>query len=208
MEPLQCVKEKVCVLNRENIDTDQIIPKEYLKSIERVGFDKGLFAGWRYLKDGSDNPEFELNTKENQNSGVLIVGNNFGCGSSREHAVWALQQYGIKAIIAPKKVSQDKTLYAFADIFKNNAFKNGLLPIEMCENDVDDLKLVAFNNPDQEMTIQLEEQKIYFVDVSKDFEIDPVRKERILKGLDDIALTLAFEEELQKYESENQKVIW
>lgn len=200
MKPFETIKSKVAIINRENIDTDQIIPKEYLKSIKRTGFGPALFADWRYLEDGSDNPDFELNKPEFKNAGVLIVGNNFGCGSSREHAVWAIQQYGINVVIAPRKKEKDITIPAFADIFYNNAFKSGLLVIELKPTDVDALKLAGYNNPGAEMIVDLEKQQIFFVDVSIEFEIDPGRKEKLLKGLDDIGQTLESDEEIKSFE--------
>jgi len=187
-------KGKAVLLDRGNIDTDQIIPKEHLKSIVKTGFDKGLFSDWRYNEDGSNNPTFELNKPENKEATILLTGNNFGCGSSREHAVWALVQYGFCAIIAPKI----KDIPAFADIFTNNSGKNGLLLVELTEDDFNDIKSAS-----EEIEIDLKKQNIVCGNIIKTFEIDSATKERLLKGLDDIGTTLIHEKEISTFEKKH-----
>lgn len=181
----------VAVLWRGNVDTDQIIPKDFLKSIKRTGFGPALFSDWRYLKDGSDNPDFALNQKEFRGASILLAGNNFGCGSSREHAVWALAQYGFKVIIAPN----------FADIFKNNSLKNGLLTIELPEADAEELHQAVLKNPQSMMTVDLSAQTIVFSNITKKFTINAGHKNKLLSGLDDIGLTLQHETAILAHES-------
>ncbi len=181
-------------LNRANIDTDAIIPKQFLKSIKRSGFGVNLFDEWRYLDHGEVgmdntkrplNNDFVLNKPEYQGAKILLTRENFGCGSSREHAPWALEDYGFRVIIAP----------SFADIFYNNCFKNGILPIVQ-DNDVMD-KLFAITD---EITIDLEAQNIYANGENYPFEVDLERKRRLLNGLDDIDLTLQYEDEIKAFE--------
>lgn len=181
-------------LDRANIDTDAIIPKQFLKSIKRSGFGVNLFDEWRYLDHGEVgmenskrllNTDFILNKPEYKNAQILLARENFGCGSSREHAPWALKDYGFKAIIAP----------SFADIFYNNCFKNGILPIVQ-ENNVMD-KLFAF---DDEITIDLKTQTILVKNKSYTFDIDDERKRRLINGLDDINLTLQYAKEIKNFE--------
>ncbi len=181
-------------LDRANVDTDAIIPKQFLKSIKRSGFGVNLFDEWRYLDHGEVgmdnnkrqlNKEFVLNKPEYQGAEILLARENFGCGSSREHAPWALQDYGFKVIIAP----------SFADIFYNNCFKNGILPIVQ-DNSVMDT-LFAFNN---EITIDLEAQSITAGEKIYNFEVDAERKRRLLEGLDDIGLTLQYENDIKAFE--------
>ncbi|OVE81582.1 3-isopropylmalate dehydratase small subunit [bacterium K02(2017)] len=191
------------VLYRGNIDTDQIISKEHLKSIKRTGFGPALFSDWRYLNNGSENPEFELNQGPDQSNSILITGNNFGCGSSREHAVWAIAQYGFKVVIAPKKELNGSLLPAFADIFRNNSVKNGLLLIELNEQDVLDLKQLIDSSPTTQINIDLEQQSVKADDLNFKFEIDSSDKERLLNGLDDIGITLQFEEDIAAFEKEH-----
>ena len=182
-------------LDHPNVDTDQIIPKQFLKRVERTGFGQFLFYDWRYAADGSPDPAFVLNEPRYEGASVLLAGRNFGCGSSREHAPWALLDFGIRCVIAPD----------FADIFHNNCFKNGVLPVrlprEICEKLIDDSRLGA----NATLSIDLEKQEIRGPDggVVK-FEIDPHRKHTMLNGLDDIGLTLekgdriaAFEERME-----------
>ncbi|CAC9610168.1 3-isopropylmalate dehydratase small subunit (EC 4.2.1.33) [uncultured Gammaproteobacteria bacterium] len=181
-------------LNRANIDTDAIIPKQFLKSIKRSGFGVNLFDEWRYLDHGEVgmdntkrplNNDFVLNKPEYQGAKILLTRENFGCGSSREHAPWALEDYGFRVIIAP----------SFADIFYNNCFKNGILPIVQ-DNDVMD-KLFAITD---EITIDLEAQNIYANGENYPFEVDLERKRRLLNGLDDIDLTLQYKDEIKAFE--------
>ena len=164
-----------------NIDTDMIIPKDYLKTIKRTGLGTGLFAEARYLDDGSANPDFVLNKPAYQNASILIAGDNFGCGSSREHAPWALLDYGIRCVIST----------SFADIFYNNCFKNGVLPIVVSQDDLDKLMDDASRGSNAILTVDLEAQEITGPDGGRiGFEIDAFRRHCLLNGLDDIGLTL------------------
>ncbi len=180
-------------LDRPNVDTDQIIPKQFLKRIERTGFGQFLFFDWRYEGDGrTPNPEFELNQPRYQGATVLIAGKNFGCGSSREHAPWALNQYGFRAIIAP----------SYADIFFNNCFQNGMLPITLPEDQVDALMRRAQGTPGYRLTVDLEAQTIMDDQgFSTRFDVDPFRRHSLLNGLDDIGLTLQHEPDITAYEA-------
>jgi len=181
----------VAPMDRANVDTDQIIPKQFLKRIERTGFGQFLFFDWRFLEDGSPNPEFELNRPELAGATILLARRNFGCGSSREHAPWALADYGFRAILAP----------SFADIFYNNAFKNGLLPIRLDESAIDDLFARAAASPGYRLTIDLESQTITDEQgLSLAFEVDAFRRHCLLEGLDDIGLTLQHEADITAYE--------
>jgi len=178
-------------LDRANVDTDQIIPKQFLKRIERTGFGKFLFFDWRYLDDGADNPDFILNLPEYRGASVLLARRNFGCGSSREHAPWALEDYGFRAIVAP----------SFADIFYNNCFKNGLLPIRLDEAVVEDLFRRAASYPGYKLTVDLEKLEIRDeFGLKLNFEVDDFRRHCLLGGLDDIGLTLKHEKEIDSYE--------
>ena len=187
------------LLDRGNVDTDQIISKEHLKSIRRTGFGPALFSDWRYQNDGSPNPQFPLNQPHYQGATILVTGNNFGCGSSREHAVWALQQYGFRTILAPRQGN----IPTFADIFANNSGKNGLLLIEMSETEVNEIKKTIQENEglqatvnlaDQTLTLQLAPPKNYR------FTIDSALKERLLKGLDDIGRSEQYETAITQFE--------
>ncbi len=187
----------VTAMDRSNVDTDQIIPKQFLKRIERSGFGQFLFFDWRFLENGEPNPEFELNLPRNANTTVLIARRNFGSGSSREHAVWAIDDYGIRCVIAP----------SFADIFYSNCFKNGTLPITLSEEQVDELfKRHAANSP-YRLTIDLERQ---IVSDDQGFEasftVEPFRRHCLLNGLDDIALTLENVDKITEYEKKMQLV--
>lgn len=181
----------VVAMDRANVDTDQIIPKQFLKRIERSGFGEFLFWDWARLEDGSPHPEFELNRPEAQGASVLITRRNFGCGSSREHAPWALEDFGFQVLIAP----------TFADIFYNNCFKNSMLPIRLSEQLVDDLFVRANQTPGYELTADLESCHLtdsHGLDVA--FEVDPIRRRCLLEGLDDIGLTLEHEDKITAYE--------
>ncbi|KVP24900.1 3-isopropylmalate dehydratase small subunit [Burkholderia ubonensis] len=192
----------VAPLDRENVDTDAIIPKQFLKSIKRTGFGPNAFDEWRYLDHGEPgqdnskrplNPDFVLNQPRYQGASVLLTRKNFGCGSSREHAPWALQQYGFRAIIAP----------SFADIFYNNCFKNGLLPIVLTEQQVDHLfnKTVAFNG--YQLTIDLDAQVVRAPDGREyAFDVAAFRKYCLLNGFDDIGLTLRHADKIRQFEAE------
>ena len=192
----------VVPLDRENVDTDAIIPKQFLKSIKRTGFGQNLFDEWRYLDHGEPgqdcsnrpiNPDFVLNQSRYKGGSILLARQNFGCGSSREHAPWALEQYGFRAVIAP----------SFADIFFNNCYKNGLLPIVLSAQQVDHLfnETAAFNG--YQLTIDLEKQQVIAPDGrTYDFEIAAFRKYCMVNGLDDIGLTLRHADKIKAYESE------
>jgi 3-isopropylmalate/(R)-2-methylmalate dehydratase small subunit len=192
MEPFKKLTAVVAALPRVNVDTDQIIPAQFLKRIERTGYGEFLFYAWRYLPDGTPNPEFELNRPGYEGAQVLVAGRNFGSGSSREHAVWALHDYGIRVVIAPK----------FADIFHNNCIQNGLLPVVMPEELVNELMRRAQQRPGYRLTVNLDLQTVYDSEgFEETFEIDPFVRERLLKGLDDIAMTLQAEDEISEFES-------
>ena len=181
----------VATLDRVNVDTDQIIPKQFLKRIERTGFGEFLFYDWRFGQDNTLDPDFELNQPRFEGATILLTRANFGCGSSREHAPWALLDYGFRAIIAP----------SFADIFYNNCFKNGMLPAQLSEAEVEELFGRAKMNTGYQLTIDLEQQLIVDDFGSRfRFEVDPFRRECLLKGLDDIGLTLQYEDRIDQYE--------
>ena len=198
----------VIPLDRSNVDTDAIIPKQYLKSISRTGFGPTLFDDWRYAEPGEPgmdhskrklNKDFVLNQEPYKNGSILLARENFGCGSSREHAVWALEDYGIRAVIAP----------GFADIFYNNSFKNGLLPIVLSEKKVDDLFIKASSKDGYSLTIDLDKQLVIEQDrettEETPFEIDEFRKYCLLNGLDDIGLTLQYADEIKAYEKRRRQ---
>ncbi len=178
-------------LYRSNIDTDQIIPKQFLKRIERTGYGAFLFYDWRFNADGSPNPEFVMNDSRFDGSSILITGANFGCGSSREHAPWSLMDHGFRVVIAP----------SFADIFYNNSLKNGLLPVALGEKQVAELAERTAEDPSYGVTVDLIEQTVTDqTGFEASFDIDPFRKHCLLNGLDDIALTLEHEEKISGYE--------
>ena len=185
MEPFIKINSVVTPLDKVNVDTDQIVPKQFLKLVQKSGFGKFLFYNWRFDENEVPNSEFILNNPKYANSKILVAGDNFGCGSSREHAVWALQDFGFSVIIAP----------SFADIFFSNCFKNGILPITIDTKTVE--KLQHETNP---VEVDLENQTIKTLDEEIHFDIDPHRKKILLEGLDDIAQTLQFEEKIADYE--------
>ncbi|WEG11425.1 3-isopropylmalate dehydratase small subunit [Pullulanibacillus sp. KACC 23026] len=180
----------VTPLDRRNVDTDQIIPKQFLKRIERQGFGEFLFFNWRYDNKGKERPEFVLNQPKYKGSSILVAGDNFGCGSSREHAPWALEDFGFRVIIAP----------SYADIFYNNCFKNGVLPITLDEATVNEL-LKKATETSYELTVDLASQTVSDGQgFTTRFDVDPERKHRLLNGLDDISLTLELEDKIASYE--------
>jgi 3-isopropylmalate/(R)-2-methylmalate dehydratase small subunit len=182
---------KVAPLYRPNIDTDQIIPKQFLKRIERTGYGEFLFYDWRFNSDGSIIPDFVLNTSRYAGASILVAGANFGCGSSREHAPWSLTDFGFHAVIAP----------SFADIFYNNSLKNSLLPVVLSESDCLELSTRAAEIPDYSLTVDLENQTVTDDHgFHASFEIDEFRRHCMLNGLDDIGLTLLNEEKITAYE--------
>lgn len=204
MKPFENFRGLVACLERANIDTDQIIPKQFLKSIARTGFGESLFFDWRYLADGKPNPDFSLNQSRFRGASILVAGNNFGCGSSREHAVWAIVQYGFRAVIAPRTERDGTRIPAFADIFRNNAGKNGLLTVELPEVEVEEIFHAIQNNPGLQATVDLSSEKV-IVHAKTDriftFFMDPAVKERLLKGLDDIGMTLEQEANIRSFEN-------
>jgi len=199
MEKFKTFTGVVCAVDRANIDTDALIPKEHLKSIKRTGFGPALFSDWRYRDDGSDNPAFILNQPKTKGAAILVGRNNFGCGSSREHAVWAVAQQGFKVVIAP--VEGD--IPGFADIFRNNCAKNGVLTIQLSSDEVDRIFQMAAADEPLEATVNLEEQKVTFRDVEFSFEADPAVKEKLLKGMDDIAESLLYEGDITEFEKDH-----
>jgi 3-isopropylmalate/(R)-2-methylmalate dehydratase small subunit len=181
----------VAPLNRANVDTDQIIPKQFLKRIERTGFGEFLFFDWRYLPDGQPNPSFVLNEPRYRGASILVAGKNFGCGSSREHAPWALGEFGFRVIIAP----------SFADIFANNCFKNGMLPIILTPEQVQEIMRRAQQQEGYELTVDLERQTIEDSQgLSILFVVSEFQRNCLLAGLDDIGLTLQHEDAIRAYE--------
>jgi 3-isopropylmalate/(R)-2-methylmalate dehydratase small subunit len=191
MEKFTVLNGVAAPLKQVNVDTDKIIPKQYLKTIKRTGLGKGLFAEMRYKDDGSENPDFVLNKPAYRHAKILVAGDNFGCGSSREHAPWALLDFGIRCVIST----------SFADIFYNNCFQNGILPIKVSQDDLDKLFDDAERGANATLTIDLAAQEIRGPDggVIK-FEIDPFRKHCMLNGLDDIGLTMEKAPKIQSFE--------
>lgn len=191
MEPFTIHTGIIAPVDRANVDTDAIIPKQFLKRIERSGFGQFLFYDWRFLDNGETNPEFEPNQARYTGASVLVSRQNFGCGSSREHAPWALLDYGFKVVIAP----------SFADIFYNNCFKNGILPIVLSEETVEEIFQRTRNNEGYQLTINLEDQVIIDEQGLKvSFDVDQFRKYLLLNGLDDIGLTLLHEDKIAQFE--------
>ncbi len=197
MEPYNNHTSIAALMNRSNVDTDQIIPKQFLKKVERSGFGVHLFHDWRFNDDGSDNPDFELNKPAFKSARILVTGDNFGCGSSREHAPWAIADYGFNTIISS----------SYADIFYNNCFKNGILPIRATQ---EQLQLIANEINSHEgcsLTINLEEQTVVTpLGNNFAFELDPFRKENLLHGLDDIGLTLEQIDKIDEYEQKHRRL--
>lgn len=192
MKPFTTHTGLVVAMDRANVDTDQIIPKQFLKRIERTGFGEFLFWDWSQLDDGSPNPEFELNQPAAKEASILLARRNFGCGSSREHAPWALEDYGFRVIIAP----------SFADIFYNNCFKNSMLPIRLSEEMVEELFSRAAKHPGYRLTADLEACTLSDEHgFSATIEVDAFRRTNLLKGLDDIGLTLEHEKDITAYEA-------
>ena len=194
----------LATLDRSNVDTDAIIPKQFLKSISRTGYGPNAFFDWRYKPDGSSDDSFELNHPRFDGRSILVTRNNFGCGSSREHAVWALAQDGYEVIIAPWKEINGERVNAFADIFRTNATKNGVLVVELSEEEVNIIFEKIKATQGLQATVDLTEQRVELDDADKttfSFEIEPGDKEQLLNGLDDIDLTLKFESDITRFES-------
>jgi 3-isopropylmalate/(R)-2-methylmalate dehydratase small subunit len=192
MKPFRKHYGKVAPLHRANIDTDQIIPKQFLKRIERTGFGEFLFYDWRRTQDGAHDPSFSLNHPRHAEASILVTGKNFGCGSSREHAVWALADFGFRAVIAS----------SFADIFANNCVKNGVLTVVLTEAEVEEIVCRVAKHHDYHLAIDLEQRKVHDdYGFSASFEIDDFTRHCLLEGLDDIGLTLKHEAEITAYEA-------
>ncbi|GAA5111441.1 3-isopropylmalate dehydratase small subunit [Alloalcanivorax gelatiniphagus] len=194
----------VIPLPRRNVDTDAILPKQYLKKIDKEGFGAHLFDDERYLDPGDvdtpldqrrPNPDFILNQEPYRRGSVLLAQANFGCGSSREHAVWALQDFGIRVVIAP----------SFGEIFHNNCFNNGVLPIVLPESEIEQLFELCGRQPEQQISVDLQENQVSWGDESWSFQVDPARREALLAGLDDIGITLERAEKIQQYEARRRR---
>ena len=232
MKPFKSHHGIIAKLDRSNVDTDQIIAKQFLKSIARTGFGPQLFYDWRYKADGTLNAGFSLNAPCFKNASILVTGNNFGCGSSREHAVWAIKQYGFEVVVAPRmKKADGSEIPGFADIFKNNCSKNSLLTIELGEAEVKQIFQVIDENTGLEATADLEKQLLVLhisaidgtssgaspknrdrhqdlrQEISFHFDIDASVKERLLHGLDDIGTTLKYEDALRAFEAKHDPQI-
>jgi 3-isopropylmalate/(R)-2-methylmalate dehydratase small subunit len=199
MEPFKTLTSLAAPLGRTNIDTDQIIPKQFLKRIERTGYGDFLFFDWRQTPQGDPVPEFVLNDPRYRGAQILIAGKNFGCGSSREHAAWALSDFGFRCVIAP----------TFADIFFSNAGKNGIVLVRLSEEQVNELLDKAQSIPGYKLTVSLEDQTVTDGQgFNATFEVDPFRRYCLLEGLDDIGLTLRHTDELDKFEKQHDGAGW
>lgn len=198
MEPYQKHTSIVALMNRNNVDTDQIIPKQFLKKVERTGFGQHLFHDWRFNADGSDNADFELNQPAVKGAKVLLAGDNFGCGSSREHAPWAIEDFGFNTIIST----------SYADIFYNNCFKNGILPVIVDEATWKTLRDEVEVAPGLSFSVDLEAQTVVTpAGTTVSFDLDPVRKNNLLLGLDDIAVSLQHEARITTFEEKQKAVL-
>ena len=191
MEPFKKIKSIATPLDKVNVDTDQIVPKQFLKLVQKTGFGQYLFYDWRFENGEKPREDFVLNNPKYYDSKILLTRDNFGCGSSREHAAWALLDYGFRVVISP----------SFADIFYNNCFKNGILPIKLDSQSIEKL----FKNP-SEMEVDLQNQTITTDDSTIPFEIESHRKKTLLEGLDDIAVTLQYEDKITQYEKSKAKL--
>lgn len=191
MDPLKKVTGIVAPLDMANVDTDQVIPKQFLKRIERTGFGEYAFFDWRYLEDGVPNPDFILNKREYQGASILVSGPNFGSGSSREHAPWALKEYGFLAVIAP----------SFGDIFRNNCYLNGMAPIILSQAGVDTIMARALRKPGSRLTVDIEERRVFDDEgFSESFEMEGFRRDSLLEGLDDIGHSLQSVDAITEFE--------
>lgn len=189
MEKINIIQSTSIPIMRDNIDTDQLIPKQFLKNILKTGYGKNLFYDWRYERPNKPNPDFILNKPERQGAEILIAGENFGCGSSREHAVWALKDWGFRVVIAG----------GYSDIFYMNSTKNGFLAITLPKNQREILAQAA---PNEKITVDLPNQTVTFRDHQFSFEIDPLWKHKFVNGLDDIAITMNYEQQIKDYEAQ------
>ena len=196
MKPYTNHQSIAALMNRNNVDTDQIVPKQFLKKVERTGFGAHLFHDWRFNRDGSDNPDFELNNPRFKGARILVTGDNFGCGSSREHAPWAIADYGFNTIIST----------SFADIFYNNCFKNSILPLVVDNDTLAALMNEIASNEGVKFSVDLENQKVTTPGGNDfDFEIDAFRKHNMLSGLDDIGITLKHEDKIAAFEARQKQ---
>ena len=188
------IQSKAIPLPLDNIDTDQIIPARFLKQTDRLGYGKNLFFAWRYLPDGTPNPDFELNNPARKEAKILIAGNNFGCGSSREHAAWAVADYGFRVILSKQ----------FADIFKGNAYNNGLLPIELDERFISDITQLVLNQPETEIEVSLQHQlvKVSTLNLETSFHISPFKKECLLNGVDETDYLINLRDQVEQFEQQ------
>ena len=193
MEPFTILKSKAAPLDRVNVDTDQMVPKQFLKLVNRTGFGKYLFYDWRFDRDGNPRKDFVLNDPKYKGRSILLARDNFGSGSSREHAAWAILDYGFRAVIAP----------SFADIFYNNCFKNGILPVRLRPDEVDYL----FKNEDLDIELDLPGQTVTAGGKKMQFQVDEFRKKLLLEGLDSIGLTLQLEDRIAQYEKSNKTIL-
>jgi 3-isopropylmalate/(R)-2-methylmalate dehydratase small subunit len=204
LTPFRSHRGLIATLDRANVDTDQIIPKQFLKSIARTGFGQHLFHDWRYRPDGAPNPDFALNAPRFAGASILVARHNFGCGSSREHAVWAIQQDGFQVVIAPWQERGGARVPAFADIFRSNSHKNGLLTVELAEPEVEEIFQMVGRYAGLAATVDLDHQRVTLhlpEEISFHFEIEPAVKERLIHGLDEIGLTLQQEAAIRAFEA-------
>ncbi|WP_420316622.1 3-isopropylmalate dehydratase small subunit [Ekhidna sp.] len=188
------IRSKAIPLPIDNIDTDQIIPAKFLKQTDRLGYGKNLFYAWRYLADGSPNPDFELNKPARKDAEILIAGSNFGCGSSREHAAWAIAGFGIKVILSTQ----------FADIFKGNAYNNGILPVELDEHSIAAITQLVLDQPETEIDVSLLDQlvKVSTLNLEKSFHISPFKKECLLNGVDETDYLIKLRDQVEQFEQQ------
>lgn len=188
------IRSNAIPLPIDNIDTDQIIPAKFLKQTDRLGYGKNLFYAWRYLPDGSVNPEFELNKPARKGAEILIAGNNFGCGSSREHAAWAVSDYGIKVVLSTQ----------FADIFKGNAYNNGILPIELDKETIADITQLVLDQPETVVEVSLSDQlvKVSTLNLVKSFDISLFKKECLLNGMDETDYLINLRDQVEQFEQQ------
>lgn len=210
MEAFKTHQGIVATLDTANVDTDQIIAKQFLKSIKRTGFGDQLFYDWRYKSDGTQNKAFSLNRPEFQGASILVTRNNFGCGSSREHAVWAVRQYGFLVIVAPSKGEGDTFIPGFADIFRNNCVKNGVLTIQLSAPEVDRIFAAIDKAPGSKATVDLEKQVLTLhtpEEITFKFETDPAVRKRLLEGLDDIGISLQYTDAISQFETKHNTQI-
>ena len=205
MKPFTTHTSILATLNRAHVDTDAIIPKQFLKSIKRTGYGPNAFFDWRYTDSGEPHPEFELNHPRFDGRSILVTRHNFGCGSSREHAVWALIQDGYRVVISHWKETKGKRMQAFADIFRINAIKNGLLVIEFSEEEVNAIFDLVDRHTGLQAVVDLDKQQVVFQGTTPlvlKFDIEPGAKEQLLKGLDDIDQTLLYEADITRFEKQ------